>query len=105
RAWFVVVVAAMASLMVAVGPAVRAVRGAPSPFNPSPGADQPAQVDFNGDGFEDLAIGVPNEGGGGQVHAGAGNILYGSADGLTGTNQLLTQASPEDGDQFGAAVA
>jgi FG-GAP repeat len=50
------------------------------------------QVDFNGDDFDDLAIGVPNEDVGGQVNAGAVNILYGSAGGLTGTNQLLTQA-------------
>ena len=69
------------------------------------GAAQAAQVDFNGDDFDDLAIGVPNEDVGGQVNAGAVNILYGSASGLTATNQLLTQASAEDGDQFGASVA
>jgi FG-GAP repeat len=62
------------------------------------------QVDFNGDGFTDLAVGVPGEVVGGAT-AGAVNILYGAAGGLTGANQLLTQANPEEGDSFGSAVA
>jgi hypothetical protein len=105
RALVVVVVVTMTSLLVATGPAVPAASGTPSPSRLSPTANQPAQVDFNNDGFDDLAIGVPNEDVNGQVNAGAVNILYGSASGLTGTNQLLTQAAPEDGDQFGVAVA
>jgi hypothetical protein len=83
------VVVVIGSLMVAAGSAVAAASGAPSPSRLSSVAAQAAQVDFN---LDDLAIGVPNEDVGGQVNAGAVNILYGSAGGLTGTNQLLTQA-------------
>src|SRR5262249_43809175 len=63
---------------------------------------------FNGDGFADLAIGVPGENGG----AGAVHVLYGSANGLTALkSQLWTQASagvgdnPESGDHFGQTLA
>jgi hypothetical protein len=42
--------------------------------------------DFNGDGFADLAIGVPEEDTGGAEDAGAVNVIYGSASGLTATD-------------------
>jgi hypothetical protein len=38
--------------------------------------------DFNSDGYEDLAIGVPYEDIGNIANAGASNVLFGSADGL-----------------------
>ena len=98
------VVVVIGSLLVTAGSAVAAASGAPSPSRLASVAAQAVQVDFNGDDFDDLALGVPNEDVVGQVNAGAVNILYGSASGLTGTNQLLTQASAEDGDQFGASV-
>jgi hypothetical protein len=67
--------------------------------------------DFNGDGFADLAIGVPGENAGGKSFAGAVNVLYGSASGLTATgDQLWHQNSTninnkaEVSDQFGLAV-
>jgi hypothetical protein len=48
--------------------------------------------DFNGDGFDDLAVGVPGEDGSAVDDAGAINIIYGSAAGLTATaNQLFSQ--------------
>jgi len=66
--------------------------------------------DFNNDGYDDLAVGVSSENGGGGVHA-----IYGSANGLHQwlgrTNQLWTQDSPgifdstELNDQFGGSVA
>ena len=69
-----------------------------------------AAGDFNGDGFADLAVGVPFEVG--VVRAGAVNVLYGSATGLSGVgSQLWTQNSPgvvdssEAGDRFGHALA
>jgi FG-GAP repeat len=69
-----------------------------------------AAGDFNGDGFADLAVGVPFEVG--IVRSGAVNVLYGSATGLSGVgSQLWTQNSPgvvdssEAGDRFGHALA
>jgi len=68
-------------------------------------------LDFNGDGFLDLAIGVPGEKVSGQPAAGAVAVLFGSAAGITGTdNQLWTQDSPgigdsaSEGDGFGGAI-
>jgi hypothetical protein len=45
--------------------------------------------DFNGDGYDDLAIGVPGEDIGDIPDAGAVNILFGSANGLTATGDRL----------------
>jgi hypothetical protein len=71
------------------------------------------RADFGNDGFADLAVGgVSSEDVGAIVDAGAVNVLYGSAGGLSGAgSQLFTQASPElvdtaeAGDQFGRAFA
>jgi FG-GAP repeat len=98
RRALVVITVALATLMAAAWPVIGAV------VQPSP-TDRTDRVDFNGDGFDDLAIGVPAEGVGGAALAGAVNILYGGTGGLAGTNQLLTQANPEAVDLFGAAVA
>jgi disulfide bond formation protein DsbB len=69
-------------------------------------------TDFNGDGLADLAIGVPFEDVGSVVNAGAVNVLYGTATGLSATgNQFWTQNSPdildtsEEGDLFGSTLA
>jgi FG-GAP repeat len=82
------------------------------------GTSSRAMGDFNGDGFADLAIGVPGEdtpAGTGQ--SGAVNIIYGSANGLTGNGSVPTPrffsqnaaGVPGDGsepnDFFGAALA
>jgi hypothetical protein len=65
-----------------------------------------AVADFNGDGIDDLVVGVRGEDLGGDVDAGVVDVIYGSESGLPdGGRQQLTQANPEDGDQFGAAVA
>jgi FG-GAP repeat len=70
--------------------------------------DALATGDFNHDGFADLAVGVPGESIGTIQVAGAVNVLYGSASGLTGIgSQLFTQvgSAPETGDEFGFALA
>ena len=73
-----------------------------------------AQSDFNGDGKDDLAIGVRFEGIGNVGSAGAVNVLYGSSSGLrtsSPADQFWNQNSPgvedtaEGGDQFGSSVA
>lgn len=82
--------------------------------------------DFNGDGRADLAIGVPDENLSGSSKAGAVNVIYGSANGLSATagpgNQFWDQSRifpgsttinerdgdgtpTEAGDFFGAALA
>ena len=47
--------------------------------------------DFNGDGFSDLAIGIPGKIVNGITGAGAIRVLYGSASGLTTTGSTLLQ--------------
>lgn len=66
-----------------------------------------ATGDVNGDGFDDLAIGVPGEdvGAAPKANAGAVQVLFGSANGLVaGDNEFIT-IDPESGDRFGTAVA
>lgn len=67
--------------------------------------------DFNGDGFSDLAVGVPGEDQGSKENTGAVNILYGSLFGLSASgDQLWTQKSSgikgvaEADDHFGYAL-
>lgn len=68
--------------------------------------------DFNGDGIEDLAVGVPEEQVRFELHAGSMNVLYGSKAGLSADgNQLWNQASagvesePRLLDRFGYDLA
>lgn len=71
-----------------------------------------ASGDFNGDGRDDLAIGVPGEEfASGTASAGAVNVLYGSVSGLTASrNQLFHQDTSgiegevERNDQFGSSL-
>lgn len=54
-----------------------------------------ASGNFNGDAYDDLAIGVPREEAVGLGAAGGVNVLYGSATGLTATgDQLWSQGEP-----------
>lgn len=70
-----------------------------------------AAGDFDGDGYDDLAIGVPFEDKGDEVNTGAVNIIYGSANGLTAEDdQIWDQddfpaSSAEPGDLFGYSLA
>lgn len=48
-------------------------------------------IDFNGDGKDDVAIGIPNEDVRAIEDAGAVQVLYGSSKGLSGTSPILNQ--------------
>lgn len=68
--------------------------------------------DFQGDGYDDLAIGVSGEDVGSAIQAGAVTVLHGAATtGLVASGQLWTQDSAgiedtaEDGDAYGHALA
>ncbi len=64
--------------------------------------------DFDDDGFDDLAIGIPGDTVKG-LDAGRVQVLFGSDDGLmTGGQQLLQEVrsdTPQNGDLFGSALA
>ncbi len=67
--------------------------------------------DYNGDGYADLAIGVPQDDGDGVANAGAVNVLYGWAQGISvDDDDLWSQFPPgimdtaEVGDLFGATL-
>jgi hypothetical protein len=69
-------------------------------------------LDYDGHGYADLAIGVPQESLGRRDAAGAVHVLYGSPTGLsTRSTVMLTQNTPgvpggaEEGDLFGWALA
>jgi hypothetical protein len=71
-----------------------------------------AAGDFNGDGFDDLAVGVPHADPGGRESAGEVTVILGSTKGLRARNQQrwhLGSAGIQGGvavrDQFGFALA
>lgn len=68
--------------------------------------------DFDGDGFADLAVGVPGDTVAGVADAGSVHVLYGSFGGLSGSHDVILSQNTvgvpggsEAGDRFGAALA
>lgn len=68
--------------------------------------------DFNGDGYDDVAVGAPGSGGAGNYDSGAVHIFYGGKSGVTASgNQRIDQSmakvagSRESGDGFGTSLA
>jgi hypothetical protein len=70
--------------------------------------------DFNGDGFDDLAVGVPGEEIDGATSAGAVQVLYGTSSGLQATapddlflhqNRTGVEDQAETGDLFGQSLS
>jgi hypothetical protein len=66
--------------------------------------------DFDGDGFADMAVGVPGEALGSTREAGAVQVLYGSTSGVTDHDQFWHEGSAgvkgkvENSDRFGQVV-
>ncbi|KRV48509.1 hypothetical protein AQ490_24875 [Wenjunlia vitaminophila] len=72
----------------------------------------PITDDFNADGFQDIAIGVPNATVNGRADAGLVVVTYGTSRGISsGRRLVLSQDTPdipggaEAGDRFGASVS
>ncbi|GGW62208.1 hypothetical protein GCM10010503_44320 [Streptomyces lucensis JCM 4490] len=85
-----------------VGPALPASAAVPAP----------TVGDFNGDGYADLAVGVPDGAVGGKAKAGYVNIVWGGPKGIGTRGSIRISQStpevpgtPEAGDRFGASVA
>ncbi|WP_420032720.1 VCBS repeat-containing protein [Streptomyces sp. cg28] len=76
-------------------------------------AATPVHADFNGDGFTDLAVGVPSATVNGKAGAGYVNVVWGGLNGLgpNSSTGVISQSyravpgTPEAGDRFGSAVA
>lgn len=114
-----IAVALVLLLAATVWPAVPGLANAPTITQAA--TVEGLQADFNNDGFADLAVGVVSENlavgvsleaVGAVADAGAVNVLYGTAGGLTGADsQLFTQDSPgvgssaETEDNFGGVLA
>lgn len=71
-----------------------------------------AAADFDGDGFEDLAVGSPGEDLSGLANAGVVQVFRGTADGLASSAAQLWHenitgvvGNAESGDQFGFALS
>ncbi|MGC5564988.1 FG-GAP-like repeat-containing protein [Streptomyces sp. FR-108] len=95
-------VAAAATSALALAPTATAAVPQPSP----------STSDFNGDGYPDLAVGVPDAAVSGKAKAGYVNVLWGGKKGIGAHGSIrITQATaevpgtPEAGDRFGASVA
>ncbi|MEU1001345.1 VCBS repeat-containing protein [Streptomyces tibetensis] len=68
------------------------------------GADS-AYADFNGDGYDDLAVSSPMEDVGGDKDGGAVAVLWGSAQGITGKGVSIADAAPTKHDRWGRNLA
>lgn len=99
-------------LTYAIAAAAAATAGFVFPPGATAAAPRTATSDFNGDGYADLAVGVPDGTVGGQTRAGYVNVVLGGPKGVGAHGSIrVTQATPEvpgtpeAGDRFGASVA
>lgn len=98
-------------LTYAVAVAAAATAGFAFPTGAAAAPPRPATSDFNGDGYPDLAVGVPDGTVDGRARAGYVNVVWGGPKGIGAHGSIrVTQAtaevpgSPEAGDRFGASV-
>ncbi|MGW6541704.1 VCBS repeat-containing protein [Streptomyces massasporeus] len=68
------------------------------------GADS-AYADFNGDGYDDLAVSSPMEDVGSDKDGGGVAVLWGSAQGITGKGVTIADAAPTKHDRWGRNLA
>ncbi|MFI6088440.1 FG-GAP-like repeat-containing protein [Streptomyces sp. NPDC051218] len=98
-------------LTYSIAAAAAAAAGFLLPPGAAAAAPRSATSDFNGDGYADLAVGVPGGTVDGRAKAGYVNVVRGGPKGVGAHGSLrVTQAtpevpgSPEAGDRFGASV-
>ncbi|MFD5073273.1 FG-GAP repeat protein [Streptomyces sp. NPDC058371] len=98
-------------LTYAIAVAAAATAGFVYPSGATAAAPRTATSDFNGDGYADLAVGVPDGTVGGQAKAGYVNVVWGGPKGVGAHGSIrVSQATPEvpgtpeTGDRFGASV-
>ncbi|MGW0908668.1 FG-GAP-like repeat-containing protein [Streptomyces sp. NPDC002853] len=98
-------------LTYAIAAAAAATAGFVFPPGATAAAPDTVTSDFNGDGYADLAVGVPDGTVADQAKAGYVNIVWGGQKGVGAHGSIrVTQAtpevpgSPEPGDRFGASV-
>lgn len=64
-----------------------------------------AYADFNGDGYDDIAVGAAGEDVGSDVDGGGLAILWGSASGITGKGVTIADPAPSSHDRWGKNLA
>ncbi|MBZ9645084.1 FG-GAP and VCBS repeat-containing protein [Streptomyces sp. PSKA30] len=64
-----------------------------------------AYADFNGDGYDDVAVGSPGEDVGSDKDGGSLAILWGSASGITGKGVTVADPAPTSHDYWGKNLA
>ncbi|MDX3638542.1 FG-GAP repeat protein [Streptomyces sp. MB09-02B] len=80
------------------------------PLAGSAAAASAARFDFNGDGYADIAVGMPDATVGGKAGAGYVSVIYGGPQSPSQSTGVISQAetgipgTPEAGDRFGSSV-
>ncbi|WP_225986978.1 FG-GAP-like repeat-containing protein [Streptomyces spectabilis] len=100
------------TLTYAIAAAAAVTAGFVLPSGAAAAAPRAATSDFNGDGYADVAVGVPDGTVAGRAEAGYVNVVWGGPRGVGAHGSIrVTQATPEvpgtpeTGDRFGASVA
>ncbi|WAU82019.1 FG-GAP and VCBS repeat-containing protein [Streptomyces sp. Qhu-G9] len=81
------------------------------PLAGSAAAATAPRFDFNGDGYADIAVGMPNATVNGKAKAGYISVIYGGPQSPSQSTGVISQAeagipgTPEAGDRFGSSVA
>ncbi|MGW6062647.1 FG-GAP repeat protein [Streptomyces sp. NPDC055189] len=81
------------------------------PLAGSAAAATTPQFDFNGDGYADIAVGMPNATVDGKAKAGYVSVIFGGPQSPSQSTGVISQAeagipgTPEAGDRFGSSVA
>ncbi|NBE54611.1 FG-GAP and VCBS repeat-containing protein [Streptomyces boluensis] len=81
------------------------------PLAGSAAAVEAPRFDFNGDGYADIAVGMPNATVDGKAKAGYVSVIFGGPQSPSQSTGVISQAeagipgTPEAGDRFGSSVA